>query len=227
MSKTTEPTKQQSKRVRRRAAAEAREAARRRQTQRRTIAYLVGGIALIAVVALAVFALMDDGGGDGTSVGPSAPGEVSVEGPARPMEPLAVGETVPGFSGPGIGGGTVRWSDYEGRPTVLSVWAPWCPHCQVELPMLGRVMPEYPDVGFVTVVTAIGANPGPDPGAFLQENGITAPTLIDDESGTAAEALGIRGFPTLYFVDADGVVTYAGEGETSEAELRRLLAALE
>ncbi|HSJ50984.1 MAG TPA: TlpA disulfide reductase family protein [Actinomycetota bacterium] len=183
-------------------------------------------MALIVFVALAVFALMDGGGGDGeTSVGPSAVGEVSVDGPARPGEPFAVGEAVPGFSGPAIDGGTVRWTDFEG-PTVLSVWAPWCPHCQVELPLLGRVMQDFPEIEFVTVVTSIGTNPGPDAGEFLRENGITAPTLIDDENGTAAAALGIRGFPTLYLVDGEGLVAYMGEGEVGEDELRSLLSTL-
>lgn len=226
MSKAVQPINRQNKRERRRAAAEAREAARRRHTQRRTLAYVVGGVALIAFVAVAVFALMGDGGGNGTSVGPSAAGEVTADGPARAGEPLAVGEVVPGFSGPGIGGGTVAWSDFEGGPTVLSVWAPWCPHCQVELPILDRVMDDHPEIGFVTVVTAIGDSPGPDPAAFLEENDITAPTLIDDESGSVAGALGIRGFPTLYLVDADGVVVYAGEGEIGEDELRALVADL-
>lgn len=222
-----QPIDRQNKRERRRAAAEAREAARRRQTQRRTLAYVIGGLALIAFVALAVFALMDDGGGEGgTSVGPSTPGGVRVDGVPRAGEPLVAGEVVPGFSGPAIGGSTVRWSDFEGRPTVLSVWAPWCPHCQVELPILDRVMDDHPEIGFVTVVTAIGDSPGPDPAEFLRDNDITAPTLIDDESGTVAAVLGIRGFPTLYLVDADGVVVYAGEGEIGEDELRALVAEL-
>ncbi|HEX6331802.1 MAG TPA: TlpA disulfide reductase family protein [Actinomycetota bacterium] len=227
MSKTTEPIDKQSKRERRRAAAEVREAARRRQAQRRTVAYVIGGLALIAFVALAVFALMEgDDGGQGSSVGPSAAGKVTVDGPSRQGEPLAVGETVPGFSGPAIGGGTVSWSDFDGRPTALSIWAPWCSHCQVELPVLSRVLGDFPDIGFVTVVTSIGAAPGPDAGEFLRENDITAPTLIDDEGGTAATALGIRGTPTLYLVDADGVVVYAGEGEVGEEGLRELIASL-
>lgn len=133
---------------------------------------------------------------------------------------------MPGFSAPGVGGGTVSWADYDGTPTVLSVWAPWCPHCQVELPVIDRVMSGFPGVAFVTVVTSIGDHPGPDPGSFLAERSIDAPTAVDDAAGTIAGTLGIRGFPTLYFVASDGTVVRAMEGEVDEETLRAVIGSL-
>jgi len=177
---------------------------------------------LIAAVVLVVLASSGDGGG---GVGPSRTGEVSVAGPLR-SEPLSGGETVPDFAAPAIGGGTVRWSERASGPAVLSVWTPWCPHCQVELPAVDRVMADYPGVRFLTVVTSIGDRPGPDPATFLSDNGITAPTAVDDSAGTIAGALGIRGFPTLYFVGSDGTVVRELEGEVDEATLRAVVRSL-
>jgi thiol-disulfide isomerase/thioredoxin len=216
--------KKATKRDRQRAAAEARAALKRRQAQRRALGYGLGGTALVAIVVLAVFALMagDDGG---AGVEPSAPGTVTAAAGER-TEPLAPGEPVPEFSAPAIGGGTLAWSDYAGEPAVVAVWAPWCSFCQAELPVLDRVMAEYPDVAFVTVVTAIGQSPGPDAAAFLEDNEITAPTAIDDGAGTLAGAFGIRGFPTLYFVDSDGNVVRQTEGATEEDTLREIVSAL-
>src|SRR3990172_4030959 len=154
MSKAMEHPTKQTKRERQRAAAEEREAARRRQAQRRTLAYGLGGAGLIAVVVLAVFAFMGDGDAGADAVLPSRPDQVSTSGEPR-SEPLAAGDLVPDFSAPGIGGGIVGWSDVAGGPVVLSVWAPWCPHCQVELPIVNRVMQDFPGVELVTVVTAI------------------------------------------------------------------------
>ncbi len=224
MAQVTGQSHKQGKRERQRAAAEARNAARRRRAQRRTLAYGLGAAAIVAVVALAVFTLAGDGGtSDG--VGPSRTAEVSTSGPAR-TEPLAPGDAVPEYSAPAIGGGTTNWSDSAGSPRVLSVWAPWCPHCQVELPLLNRIMPDYPAVSWVTVVTAIGQSPGPDSAAFLQDNGISAPTAIDDGRGTLASALGIQGFPTLYFVGSDGKVVLEMQGEVDEATLRATIESL-
>ncbi|HEX6230076.1 MAG TPA: TlpA disulfide reductase family protein [Actinomycetota bacterium] len=214
-------TKQTTKRERQRAAAEARATARRRQQQRRTLAWALGGIALIAVVVLGVVALMGSEGG-GT---PSGSGQVSAAGPPR-SQPLASGDAVPSFSGPAIGGGTVSWSDYAGGPAVVTVWAPWCPHCQTELPILDGVMRSTPDVGFVTVVTWIGDAPGPDPEAFMEENGLTIPTVIDDSTETIATALGVVATPTTFFVASDGTVVQMVEGEIGEDTLRQVIGSL-
>jgi thiol-disulfide isomerase/thioredoxin len=217
----------QTKQERRRAAAEAREALRRRQAQRRTLGYALGGVALIVMVVLVVLASM---GGDqapsSEAVNPSRPADVTTSGSARPGDPLRAGETVPDFSAPAIGGGTFRWSDYAGGPTVLSVWAPWCPHCQAELPRLNAVMKEFPGVQFATVVTGIGDQPGPDPGVFLEDNGITAPTAIDDSTQKLGSALGIEFFPTLYFVGSDGNVVRYLTGEVEDATLRNVIGSL-
>jgi thiol-disulfide isomerase/thioredoxin len=224
MAKAMENAKKQTRRDRQRAAAEARQAARRREQQRRTLAYALGGLALIGIVVLAVFAFMgDDGGQD--AVEPSPPGTVSAD-PAGPRDLLAPGEAVPEFSAPGIDGGVVRWSDHAGAPAVITIWAPWCSHCQAELPVLARVMEDNPDVTFLTIVTSIGESPGPDAKDFLDEHGISAPTAVDDEVGTLGSAFGLQAFPTLYFVGSDGAVVQAAEGEVDEETLREIVGSL-
>ena len=220
-----QPAKKLTKNERRRAAAEARSAAGRRRAERRTLGYALGGVAVVAVVVLGVLAFIRDDPGVGAGVHPSRAGEVSISGPAL-GEPLAAGEPVPEFSAPAIGGGTVRWSDSAGSPVVLSVWAPWCPHCQAELPRLDTVMKEYPGVRWVTIVTSIGTHPGPDPAAFLTDNGIVAPTAIDDRNGTLELGLGVQGFPTLYFVGSDGTVVRELAREADEDELRAIVESL-
>jgi len=186
---------------------------------------------------LALLAFMgESGGGGATAIAPSRQGEITVSGEAR-AEPLGRGEVIPSFDAPGfqvvtdpgMGDSTVRrqgvsWS--SGEPTVISIWAPWCPHCQVELPVLARVARDHPDVAFLTIVTAIGDSPGPDPGAFMADNGIMMPTAIDDARGTLAAAFGIQGFPTLYFVGSDGAVSRMAEGEVDEEELARIVDSL-
>ena len=234
MAKILDQPKRPSKRERRRAVAEARALARRRTALRRRIGYALGALAAIAVVVLGALSLLSDTdrGGE-ASIGPAPPGEVTVSARAR-TEPIGQGEVLPPFSAPGfrvvsdpvtkepaIRRERVEWS--AGAPTVVSVWAPWCAHCQAELPILDRVMGDYLEVAFLTVVTSIGTSPGPDAGAFLADNGIAAPTAIDDAEGTLARSFGIRGFPTLYFVGSDGVVSMMTEGEVGEDDLRALI----
>jgi peroxiredoxin len=212
----------QTKRDRQRERAEARAAARRRQEQRRKLAIVLGGAAAAALVVLALVAFMGDGGDGGTA---SATAQVTAGGPPRTSK-LAAGDAVPAFEAQGLDGGTVRWSDYAGAPAVLSVWAPWCPHCQVELPVLDDVMREFPGVGFVTVVTSIGTQPGPTPDEYMRENDLAFPVAVDDDAGTIARALGIEGFPTLYFVASDGTVVQAVEGEVEAEAIRQVVGSL-
>jgi peroxiredoxin len=215
-------TAKQTKRVRQRERAEARAVAQHKAEQRRRLQVVLGGLAAVALVVLAVVALM--GGGD-KGAGPSTAEHVSGGGPPR-TEQLAIGEVVPGFSAPGLDGSVVAWSGYAGAPAVLSVWAPWCPHCQVELPILDDVMREFPAVGFLTVVTAIEDQPGPTPEEYMRDNDLAFPVAVDDDAGTIARALGIQGFPTLYFVSSDGTVAQVASGEVEAGDLRQIVGSL-
>lgn len=216
-------TADHTKRERRRERAEAKAAARRRQQRRRRLGWTLGAAAVVGAIAIGAVAFL--GGTGDPGAGPSQRAEVVVAGPAR-SEPLARGEAVPAFTAPELRRGTVSWESYVGRPTLLAVWAPWCPHCQVELPILDRVMRDHPSMGFVTLVTAVGDRPGPTPEAYMRDHGLAFPVAVDDDAGTISDALGVPGFPMLYFVDSDGTVRFAVSGEVDEATLVEALSRL-
>ncbi len=176
------------------------------------------GVPAVAIAALIGAAIVStSGGGGGSGTGPADAAAITVEG--RPLSGQP-GEAVPAFSAPALGGGTVAWGDYAGKPAVLAIWAPWCPHCQVEMPVIAKVAAEFPDVPVVTVVTSIGQGSGPTPEEFMQERNLSWPVAVDDGARTIADALGVEGFPTTYFVAADGTVQTAFSGETPEGDLR-------
>ncbi|HZP90934.1 MAG TPA: redoxin domain-containing protein, partial [Actinomycetota bacterium] len=138
-----------SRRERRARARERRLELERRRARRRTLTYAsMGAVAAVLAGMVLVGRLL--GGG----TGPAAPGQVQVSGPPRPV-PLAIGDRVPAFSAPRLGGGRVSWSEYQGAPVVLALWAPWCPHCQTELPILADLARQFPDVRLVTIASAI------------------------------------------------------------------------
>jgi peroxiredoxin len=173
--------------------------------------------ALLAAVAALAIALTARGGGPGDQ--PSASEEVRVDGPA-PTEALAVGQTVPDFVAPALDGGQLAWRQFRETPVVLVVWASWCPHCQRELPILGRIAPDFPTVRVVTVTTAIGRHPGPSPREFMRERGLSFPVAIDDGHDRIAAAFGVRSFPTVYWIGRDGVVRTITVGENGAASVR-------
>jgi peroxiredoxin len=129
--------------------------------------------------------------------------EVRPGGPRR-TGPLAVGEAVPDFVAPGLGGGIVRWRDRDGSATVLVVWAAWCPYCQRLLPPLARVARDFPAVRVLTVTTSIGRSPRPAPRELVEQHGLAFAVALDDADNTLARALGVSRYPTVHRPERDG-----------------------
>lgn len=181
-------------------------------------------VALLGVAVLVGAVLLSSGDGDDGSA-PAPAGPVTIDrGPGGQLE---IGDAVPAFSASGLDGGTVSWSDYEGAPTVLVIWASWCPHCQAELPILVPAAQAREGVGLVSVTTAVGQQPGPTPSEFLADEGLTLTTAVDDGAGTLMQGLGVSSFPTVYYVGADGAVVNVTVGESSEAAIESNLDALQ
>lgn len=183
-------------------------------------------VPLLILAAIVVVAVLVRAGGDVASgAEPSPPGSVTIQA-SSDGQPLSVGEPVPAFSAPSLDGGTLTWQEFAGAPTVLAVWASWCPHCQAELPVLDAVAADFPDVRVATVVTAVGERPGPSPQQFVHREGLALPVAVDDATGTLARGLGVQAFPAIYLVGADGRVLGAIHGEFGSNALRAALHAL-
>jgi len=104
----------------------------------------------------------------------------------------------------------------QGKPVVVNVWASWCAPCRAEMPLLQRASRSYDGrVAFVGVASRDSRGAARK---FLAEVGVTYPNLFDD-SGAVRRALGLRGFPTTYVFDADGVLRETVVGGITEPKL--------
>lgn len=59
--------------------------------------------------------------------------------------------------------------------------------------------------------------------AWFEREGWTQPTLVDDASNTALNALGVTGFPVFLTAGADGTVSSRTTGEFDGEEFEALL----
>ncbi len=104
----------------------------------------------------------------------------------------------------------------DARPQVINLWATWCPPCRREMAVLVAAARAHPDVRFVF------ANQGEDAGTvaeFLREQHIPPESLALDPAASLSDALGVRGYPTTLFVDAEGRIVERRVGELSRASL--------
>lgn len=148
-----------------------------------------------------------------TSVAASSPAPVE-EQPPVPAQLQFNATTIDGepFSGESL----------AGKPTVLWFWAPWCPTCQREAPMVGQISAAHPDVTFVGVA---GLADLPAMKEFVDKYPVDTFTEIADADGEVWMKFGVTKQPAYAFVSADGTVDVV-RGEMSEADLTERVKAL-
>ena len=137
------------------------------------------------------------------------------------LAPSAV--SLPPLSLSSLEGQPVSLADFAGKPTVVNLWATWCPPCRREMPALQRAQAANPDVNIVFV------NQGEEPrtiAAFLDRQGLTLRNVLVDPQGSAGAALGYSALPTTLFFDAQGRLAGIRIGELSQATLNQRLAEL-
>jgi peroxiredoxin len=120
-------------------------------------------------------------------------------------------------------GNQVKLSDFTGKPVVLNFWATWCNPCTSELPEFEAAAKANPNIQFMMINATDGRDETPEKVMeFIEKNGYTFDVYYD-HSLTVVNVLALQGFPTTFFIDAQGVVvnSYLGmmDAETLEQGL--------
>lgn len=120
-------------------------------------------------------------------------------------------------------GQPVSLAAFAGKPTVVNLWATWCPPCQREMPVLQQAQAANPDVNIVFV------NQGEASAAvaqFIDRRGLALDHVLVDPQRRTGAALGHSALPTTLFFDAQGKLSDTRIGELSQATLTQRLARL-
>ena len=102
----------------------------------------------------------------------------------------------------------------KGSPVLVYVWAAWCPICRMEEGTVTSLAEDWP-----VLTLAMQSGGAGEVAKFMAEREIAYPALVD-EHGALASALGVRGVPAYFVVDAKGRIRFAGTGYTSGWGLR-------
>jgi thiol-disulfide isomerase/thioredoxin len=98
-------------------------------------------------------------------------------------------------------GGMASLADFKGKPTVLNLWATWCPPCRREMPILAGEQAAHPDVNFVFLNQGESAK---QVEAFLASHGLVLRNVLLDPKGQGTLEYGLGGLPTTLFFDREG-----------------------
>lgn len=144
----------------------------------------------------------------------------------RSLRSVAGGQEAPDFLAERYGGGEVRLSDLKGKIVLVDFWATWCGPCVTEMPYLVRTAGEFKDRGVVLLAAnQIEADSKAAVGVFLTNTRITLPENVHVLFAPDPIFMDykIQALPTLYFIDREGKIVDAVQGQISEESLRRRL----
>jgi len=155
---------------------------------------------------------------------PAPPGSSTITATNNPAARPAVGSPAPDFVLETPDGQAVSLGVLAGRPVLLNFWATWCDPCRKEIPYLQDLFTDedWLDGGLEMVAVDIQES-GQEVREFMDEFGMTYRVLLDS-SGEVAELYNIRGIPTTFFIDKDGIIRYIKVGAfTGKQEIELIL----
>jgi len=122
--------------------------------------------------------------------------------PAVAVEP---GAPAPAFRLPTFDSAApVSLADLRGKVVFVDFWASWCSPCRQSLPLYDALRSDFAAADFV--ILAIGLDEDvADEKAFLAEHPVKYKTLQNSQ-GDVAKAFDLKGMPSSYLIDRDGIV---------------------
>ncbi len=157
-----------------------------------------------------------------------------------------VGTSAPDFVLVNDAGEAIGPSDYLGRPFILNSWASWCAPCVEELPFFLQIYDEVNADSEDLVLDFLLVNNNEDAVqalSFLRDElEIRLATGVDaskeqiaafktdnvyiDKTLDVIKRYRIRGMPTTFFIDAEGVIQPIKVGFLTPGETSQLLASI-
>src|SRR3990172_7651973 len=116
------------------------------------------------------------------------------------------GFLAPDFTLDTLDGKKVTLSELRGKIVLINLWATWCPPCRAEMPALENAYEQYKDSGVVILgLNVTNQDSEKDIPLFIDEFGLTFPILLDRD-GSVSALYQLRGLPTTYFVNREGII---------------------
>ena len=116
-----------------------------------------------------------------------------------------VGSTAPDFTLMNQDRQPVTLSGLKGKVVLFDFWATWCGPCRAMIPHERELVEKYKDKPFAILSVSADSEKG-DLTEFLGSEKMPWTHWWDGEKGPVTKMFKIKAFPTLYLIDAKGVI---------------------
>ncbi|MGC4006569.1 MAG: TlpA disulfide reductase family protein [Pirellulales bacterium] len=132
------------------------------------------------------------------------------------LKHLEVGRVAQDIQGEDLDGMPMKLSEYRGKIVVLDFWVDWCPHCRNMYPKERELVERFKDQPFAIVGVNCEANNRAE--KLSEARMVTWRNWKDGQSGPIAEEWQVNSYPSVYILDAQGVIRYKGALGAAEVE---------
>jgi peroxiredoxin len=146
-----------------------------------------------------------------------------IEGVSIPVS-AAQDEIAPDFQLQGLDGEIKNLSEIQDKITIINFWATWCEPCKVEMTLFEKLYNSHEQE-----LEIWGVNfdePEERVQKFIEKYEVSFPILLDP-GGEVQALYRVRGYPTTYILDREGIVRFHHIGLLTEAQLNGYLNQLE
>jgi thiol-disulfide isomerase/thioredoxin len=136
---------------------------------------------------------------------------------------LSIGAKAPEVINQDLDGKKVKLSDLKGKVVVLDIWATWCPPCRAMIPHERELVKRMTNKPFALI--SISADEKKETlKTFLVDNPMPWTHWWNGQTGGIVEDWDVKYFPTIYVLDAKGVIRYKDvRGEKMDEAVDTLL----
>ena len=120
---------------------------------------------------------------------------------------INVGNAVPEVEGTDLEGKKVKLSSLKGKVVLLDFWATWCGPCRAMIPHEREMVEKLKDKPFVLLSVSADEEKG-DLAEFLSSEKMPWLHWWDGAKGPLTKMFKVKAFPTLYLIDAKGVIRH-------------------
>jgi peroxiredoxin len=139
-----------------------------------------------------------------------------ISGGSTPLPVPSLDAPAPAFELTGLSGEQIQLEDYRGQVVLLNFWATWCAPCRLEMPTLQSRADQFSDK-----LAVVAVNNAEDPAkvqSFVDELSLSFDVLFDPQA-EIQQLYRVRGYPTTYLIDAEGIIRVQKIGLLTEGEL--------